>query len=133
VKQTFSVLVAISLCSIALFAGCQTMEPRFPLKEEPESIEKYVLRATPLGSGIRTAEQFCRDHRFEMCPVSRESGFRKQAVPGYPTIVGEMHARGFAGDYPMGEHFIVSTSVFWGFDKNEKLIEVWVWKTIDGP
>ena len=109
------------------------MEHNFPSKEEPEAIENYVLKLTPLGSNIAAAEQFCRDHQFEKCNTWRDGGFYKQPESGDPTVVGEMHIRGFAGDYPLSEHLIASTSVYWGFDKNEKLIEVWVWKTIDGP
>jgi hypothetical protein len=133
VQRIIRMFIALSCCSVALISGCQTMENNFPLKEEPEVIERYVLKFTALGSGIAAAEQFCRDQQFEKCSISRSSGFLKYADSINRIEVGKMHIRGFASNYPMGENFIVTTSVFWGFDESEKLIDVWVWKTIDGP
>jgi hypothetical protein len=45
--------------------------------------------------------------------------------------VGQKHIRAEMGHYHTLP-FITSISVFWAFDEEGKLIDIWVWKTVDG-
>ena len=44
-------------------------------------------------------------------------------------MVGEKSIRSYIGEYRFV--FITSVTVLWGFDKNEKLIDIMVWKEVD--
>lgn len=55
-------------------------------------------------------------------------GFYHQRI--YPKrIVGEKSIRVKLGEYRL--FFTESVTVFWGFDENSELLEIWVWKTVD--
>lgn len=44
-------------------------------------------------------------------------------------IVGKKNIRSDLGDY--STIFTTNVTVFWGFDEQSKLIDIWVWKTVD--
>jgi hypothetical protein len=60
---------------------------------------------------------------------SETRGFLDQRVHPSP-IVGEKSIRAHLGSY-QGLPWKVFVTVFWGFDHQGKLIDVWVWKTYD--
>ena len=49
-----------------------------------------------------------------------------------PGRIGTQHLRASLGDY-QGIPFEVNVTAFWGFDADGKLIDIWVWKTFEGP
>ena len=59
---------------------------------------------------------------------------RGQLVPGWPTVsgysvIGEKSISVLIGEYRT--IFTTSVTVFWGFDENSKLIDIYVWKVND--
>ena len=55
--------------------------------------------------------------------------FDQRTAPN--TIVGKKHIRAELGNY-QDIPFRAYVTVFWGFDEQSRLIDVWVWKTWDG-
>ena len=61
---------------------------------------------------------------------SDDVGFYDQRTAPH-TTVGKKHIRAELGSY-QGIPFRAYVTVFWGFDEQSRLIDVWVWKTWDG-
>ena len=95
-------------------------------------LQKEVLLATPLGSDIDSVFAHCKSH-YPDCKRDDEVGFYKQEIGESNRGVGNKHVKAFLGEFRKSEYIIGVTSIFWGFDKNGSLIEVWVWRTYDGP
>ena len=60
------------------------------------------------------------------------AGFHKQEL-GDDRIVGVKSISTEASDYWTFPFLTTSVTFFWGFDKDDKLVDVWVWKTVDAP
>jgi hypothetical protein len=102
------------------------------LRQDAKIIREQVLTQTPVGSDMKKVEEYCLRHT-KPCSGSVESGFLKQEL-GEPMIVlGKKSIRGEFGNYRASLYTTGSISVFWGFDESDKLIDVWIWKTYDGP
>ncbi|MCK5612726.1 hypothetical protein KAR91_63220 [Candidatus Pacearchaeota archaeon] len=101
-----------------------------PLRRSESWIQTYVLNITPLGSSFDDVAQIIEKQGWEVAYKSKEHGFRDQgSCP--EKIVGSMSIRASLGDY-RGIPFKANVTVFWGFDEEGKLIDIWVWKTWDG-
>ena len=102
------------------------------LRQEPKAIHEQVLKQTPLGSDMEKVEKYCLQYA-KPCSVRTESGFLKQELGEPMVTVGKKSIRGELGEYRASLYLTGSVSVFWGFDESGKLIDVWIWKTYDGP
>lgn len=105
-----------------------------PLTKSEEQIREKLLEETPFGTHMEDVIKYIGSKKklskkkWEVTYISHEHGFTHQRV--YPRrIVGEKSIRASLGDY--GIIFETNVTVFWGFDENSKLIDIWVWKTID--
>lgn len=101
-----------------------------PLRFPDALIAKYILQKTPIGTefnkAIEMAELICQ--KVEI--ISPDFGFYHQGI--YPNkIIGSMSIQCMLGQYLVFP-FRTTVTVFWGFDSNGALIDVWVWKTSDG-
>lgn len=74
--------------------------------------------------------------KWEIDYISNEYGYRRpgaadpvDAALGRVTVIGEKSISVFIGEYR--NLFITSVTVFWGFNKNSKLVGVHVWKVED--
>jgi len=97
----------------------------------------YLWKLTPKGTDINKVSEILTNKRWEVMGYRREGGFLKQGKPDkyetnkYDSIVGAMSLRGELGDVSF--YFIkINVTVFWGFDKNGKLTDIWIWRTTDG-
>ena len=108
-----------------------------PLRWPQEFIRERILKLTPIGTNmedvIKTIEG---KEKWETRYINYEHGYMRPGRPesadialGRETIVGEKSIRVFIGEYR--NIFITSVTVFWGFDENSKLIEIYVWKDTD--
>ena len=103
----------------------------------------YVLRLTPIGMDMDEVIRIVRNHRnWDIAWTSHESGFSHPQLR-YITdvrneglhIIGDKSIRVDAGrfwpaDIPiMGLFMETMASIFWGFDEDGKLIEVYVWRS----
>ena len=90
-------------------------------------IEASLLKTAPLGS---TSDEVLRRLQAKgFHPTLTPTGFYKQKIPSKPEVVGTSSIRVELGEYRTP--FVTSVTAFWGFDKAGKLIDVWVWKTVD--
>ncbi|MCM2275790.1 MAG: hypothetical protein NDI75_13460 [Candidatus Didemnitutus sp.] len=100
-----------------------------PLWRSEAAIEKSLLAATPLGSSTREVI-----HSLEKKGVTAHLdsvGVYKQKAGAPDQVVGVKSIRVFLGEYR--SPLVTSVSAFFAFDAEGKLIDVWVWKTVDGP
>ena len=108
-----------------------------PLRRPQEHIKNEILKLTPIGTSMEDVIKIIQSKRqWEIDYISHEHGYRRPGTPDIPdialggeTIVGEKSIRVFVGEYR--NIFITSVTIFWGFDKNSKLVEIYVWKDKD--
>lgn len=99
---------------------------------QPEAlIKSALLLEAPLGSSISRVEELIRRHKWKLSYPLADTGFYDQRTRP-PGVVGTQHLRASLGDY---QSILLEANVtaFWGFDADGKLIDIWVWKTFDGP
>ena len=126
VRCTF-VIVLVIILGIALTLYLN------PLRRSEEKIREKMLELTPIGTSMEDVVKVVEgNNKWEIAWISYDRGYIIQE-PGKPrTTIGEKSIRVFIGEYPFGEGiFTTAVTVFWGFDENIKLIDVWVWKTTD--
>lgn len=97
-----------------------------------ESIRERLLKAAPLGSSIAQVEAVVKRSGWPH-QLHTRSGFYDQRVRP-ARDVGVQHIRANLGDYRnIPIPLPTNVTVFWGFDGDGRLIDIWVWKTTDGP
>lgn len=100
-----------------------------PLRKSQEQITEDILKLTPIGTSMEDVIKVIESRRkWELEHINYENGYRYRKEKE-DKIIGEKSIRVFIGDYR--NVFVTSVTVFWGFDENSKLIEVWVWKDQD--
>jgi hypothetical protein len=109
-----------------------------PLRRPAPMIRNYVLRLTPIGTCIEEVIEVIENNESWQRPsVNRIGGFAHPRVyaPGWP--VSELTGISIVGDksirtreiYVMWGLVERSVNVFWGFDADGKVIEVYVRST----
>ncbi len=97
-------------------------------------LQRRILTETPLGSSMSQVEEVIQREGWDRVRVDHERGFLGQRERGTRTgflpTVGAMHIEANAGDF-VGMPFQSNVTIFWGFDQDGKLIDVWAWRTID--
>lgn len=101
-----------------------------PLRRSEESIRSKLLKELPIGTQLSTVHQYIIEKEWEVGSVNENTGFYDQRTRP-ASVVGEKSIRASMGDY-QDIPFKANVTVFWGFDKDSRLIDVWVWKTWDG-
>lgn len=114
-------------CLLTVVSGCSP-----GLLRSPERIEASLLRLTPLGSSPEAVLEVAQREGWKHVRSVPNAGFSKQAYPKSETI-GVSSIRASLGDYTSGPLMTTNATAYWGFDKERRLIAIWVWKTIDGP
>jgi hypothetical protein len=120
-------------CSAAVLvaAGWLVMSP---LRWSEASIRASLLKQTPLGSSSGQVRGFVMAQGWLDRNYIGNRGFLKTEI-GVPVVqeraVGATSIRGELGHY-QSVPFQTYVTAFWGFDTNDQLIDVWVWKTTDG-
>lgn len=102
------------------------------MRKEASEIEQALLQEKPIGTQMSEIERWLRDEK-NLAPMVSEVGFFKQRPPP-SRVVGSRSIRARLGEYYRFP-FLLRTSVvaYWGFDENNELIDIWVWKTTDAP
>lgn len=113
------------MCMVLLFAGCSE------LRKSEARIQQDILEVAPIGSDMSTVISMLQQKGYEIVWINRNSGFSDQRVRP-AKVKGEMSIRSNFGDY-RGFIFMVNVTVFFAFDEEGKLLDVWVWKTKDAP
>jgi hypothetical protein len=105
----------------------------FSLRRPEPMIRASLLRSTPLGSSSRQVRALLQRQGWLSTNYIGSGGFLKQETGEPDVVVGATSLRGELGSYRSVPYlFETSVTAFWGFDTNDYLIDVWVWKTTDG-
>ncbi len=124
--RRIQLLVVVAVLTIAVNAGAAG---EFSLRRSEATIRDRILDEVPLGSSMSQVEQQIARHGWKLGQVSTDRGFEDQRMRP-STVTGAKSIDAWLGDY-RGFLFMVDVRVFWGFDVNGALIDVWVRKTED--
>lgn len=91
-------------------------------------IRERLLGDAPLGSSMSQVRDVVSRRGWELRRASESGGFFHQGVRP-AREVGAKHIEAYAGHYR--DLFRVDVVVYWGFDEQGRLIDVWVWKVVD--
>lgn len=133
--RKFMICFLIALATIVLITALIMLSD--PLRRSQKHIRKDILKLTPIGTSMDDVIMvIAENQKWKVRYISDEFGYSRpgpsdpvDAALGRRTIVGEKSIRVFIGEYR--NIFITSVTVFWGFDEDSKLIEVYVWKDTD--
>jgi hypothetical protein len=98
-------------------------------RRPPAELREVVLAKTPIGTSMDDVRSRVVDSNWHLMSFDEQRGFLDQRARRATTI-GSKHIRASAGDY-QGFPFQVNTTIFWGFDDTGRLIDIWVWQTVD--
>jgi hypothetical protein len=101
----------------------------YDLRRDVACIELNILDLTPYMLKFDEVVQKLEVNDYKIS-ISKNSGFMKQEN-GKFTVVGVSSIRSHIGDYWEFPFFRTSVTVFWGFNVDGRLTDVWVWKTTD--
>ncbi|GAB5382865.1 MAG: hypothetical protein Alis2KO_42060 [Aliiglaciecola sp.] len=112
------IVLALVLVAAFIFAN--------PLRQTQSSIEQYVEEVTPLGSSMNDVISAINENGWNIDFVNENKGFYHQDITPNREV-GSKSIRAVMGEY---RTILVTTSVtvFWGFDEQGKLTDIWVWK-----
>jgi len=120
-------ILGIVVCCAWFLQGCASY--RNPWKE-PEALRQTWLEITPLGSSLAEVEAKLKQRHFEV-KKSLNAGFLRQEGDKSETV-GEKSIWTHLGGYRSVTLLTTTVTGFWGFDKDDKLIEIWIWKSVEG-
>lgn len=98
-----------------------------PLFITEEGIRKSVLKKTPLGTSIEEVRTFIFKKRWKITQEWNGT-FKERDEKNYPYVSGSSFMEATVGRYIGG---YVNVEAFWGFDDENKLIDVKIRKTYD--
>ena len=93
-------------------------------------IRTEMLKKFPVGTEKQTVKIYIKQH-YEKGPYDvfeRDIGWRKDNDSTSDELIGSSRIR--ASIYDIG---IIDVTVIWLFDDQDKLIEIYTWKTMDMP
>jgi hypothetical protein len=99
------------------------------LRQAQDRLKKELLERVPLGSDISDVRSLIQEEEWRVAYDDETRGFLDQRVRP-PRTVGTKSIRAELGSY-QGPPWRTFVTIFWGFDRDGKLIDVWVWKTHD--
>lgn len=94
-----------------------------------QALREGILRDTPLGASMERVALYCQSSGWS-CKRSEVAGYLDQKAN---KVVGVKSIRGDYDEKKGGVSMPSSISVFWGFDADGRLLDIWVWRTIDAP
>ena len=93
-----------------------------------ESTERArIVEATPIGVSFAKVLSFCKS-KYVRCSSSETAGYLNQNTN---KSVGVQSIWSVTDQHKYLVFFQETTSVYWGFDKDGKLIDIWVNKVTD--
>jgi hypothetical protein len=121
--QIFTLTICAAL--IASISACDAI----PLRRDEATIGASLLPQTPLGSSTSEVRGILAARCWLDRSYSGTTGYYYQPSGQPARTIGVTSLRGHLGQY--GFPFRTAVTVFWGFDRNDRLIDIWVWKTTD--
>ncbi len=103
------------------------------LRRSEAAIRDAIFKLTPLGSPSSVVLAVIKKERWDSQGLDSRSGFLKQEAGKKTEIVGVASIRANLGHHWTFPFLTTDVSAFWAFDKEGRLIDVWIWKTVDAP
>ena len=103
-----------------------------PLRKDCEIIRNNILKVTPIGSDIDYIITAIEEQGWEF-EYQSDFGFRinsRDISSKKSEFVGVKHIRATLGAYI--NFFVTDVCAYWGFDENNKLVDVYIVKYTDG-
>ena len=97
-----------------------------PLRLPELVIKNKILKETPIGSDYVDVEKFVKEKGWYNYNYVGNGGFWNQDTD---EVIGVRSIKGDLGEYPT--LFDTYVTACWAFDEKDRLIDVWVWKSID--
>ncbi len=119
IKKTIFIIMFLGM----LFLGsCSTVF----LMQSKHSIRNKLLQNTPPGTSITEVNSYFKNNNFKKI-IYYDNGFYDHDISS--SSIGEKYYRVLLGEYRI--LFITSVTAFWVFNEENKLIDIYVWKTTD--
>ena len=110
-----------------------SISPRLP----DAILRQRLFLSTPLGTKMADVQKYILKKRWRIDCIAEDGGIPYQGndetIKKTGRRIGDKHIRADLGDYTSPILFLENATVFWGFDKQSRLVDIWVWKTIDAP
>ena len=128
-KKNFYLLIAgMILGVIAAILLKQSSTSNSWLRETEETIKRSLFELTPIGMSMEDVlDKISNNEEWEIRWVNSENGFMD---PSTGNTIGKKSIRVFIGKYQ--DFFVTHVTVFWGFNENSELIDIYVWKDTEG-
>jgi len=120
-KIVIFILLVISIVIIVLVIRMLSN----PLRKSEEDMRETILELTPIGMSMDDVIKVIEDKdEWKLRHIWHEYGYRDYSQGE----IGVKSIRVYLGEYNLST---TGVSVFWGFDENSKLIDVYVLKESD--
>ena len=123
-------LLALIVIAIAIWGLRVLFDLKNPLRQEPEQIKESILEQTPIGmsmdEAVEVLEAFSVDKNWIKMKVNNDRGFYRPGTVSTSMPVGKKSIEATIGKYR--NFFETYIYVWWAFDENSELIEVFVRK-----
>ena len=133
--------IVLSIIILGAIIMITVILPLHPLFRSPKRVLNDTLKLTPMGThiddvaAIVKSQTIIKNATESRAPIIRyDSGYvnPRGEVPGWPTISGSRSIVGYKSiTVAYRTHFYMYISIYWGFDEDGKLIDVFVAKDLD--
>jgi hypothetical protein len=101
-----------------------------------EQMRADVLKTTPIGMSMEDVVWRANSNRLGIHHIDNEFGYALSGRASWSffpdeVVVGEKSVRGFFRDSSNPEFPVSGIQIFWGFDENSKLIDVYIWMPVE--
>ena len=123
------IMIYILSILVIIILGVVMMTLLNPLRKSEKGIRKDILKLTPMGSSMEEVIRIIESNeKWKNMYVNHEYPSEHTNLNN-DTIIGAKSIKVLAGKY----NTILDTyvEIYWGFDENEKLIEIGIRKTKD--
>jgi hypothetical protein len=122
-----AVLVIAGLIGVTVLAA-------HPLRWPEAALRARLFWSVPLGTPMADVKRFIERNGWTIDTYSEDRGFYDQRVR--PAVMtGAKHIQASLGDYTAFALIMplrANVTVFWGFDESSRLVDLWVWRNIEG-
>ncbi|MCP1106284.1 hypothetical protein M6G53_12895 [Serratia nevei] len=121
--------------AVFVMTACGQGNYSYNIKDSNEEILAQVLKHTPLGTSWADVIKHCESLKLR-CDSNESKGYRYQPsdyTKDKPRNVGAAHIKYYIGSYENTPYTSLDKTIYWGFDENKILIDIWVRQTIDAP
>ena len=113
-----------------------------PLRRSAEKIKESILELTPIGTDIRDVTNVIKSNEKWKIEYTADGQDENGFISDNSKKTMRVFLGKYRGDFSGGENILdaifdiiisrTHVTVFWGFDENSELIDVYVWKDMSG-